>query len=112
MDNEEKELPETLDDINVKYIRLTSGEAIVSYVHELEDDAYVGLEEPMKVIMDEDQTYLLTPYMPFSRGKVHVLDAYNILLESEVDSDIKAKYLKVVLDEIDPEPLDTNITRH
>lgn len=108
-----EELPETLDDMNVKCIKLTSGEAIVAYVHELEDENYVGLEEPMKVMMMyEDQTYFLTPYMPFSRGQVHVLDAYNILLESPVDNDIKAKYLKVVLDGIDPEPIDTNYTRH
>ena len=98
-----KELPTTLEELNVKYFKLMSGDSIVSYVHDLDTEAAVGLEEPMVVSIDpEDHSYLLTPYMPFSTGKVHILDAFNILLESDVNTDIKATYMKIVLDGLDP----------
>lgn len=112
MENQ-KQLPQTLEELNVKYFKLMNGESIISYTHELDSDLVVGLEEPMKISIDnEDQSYLLTPWIPFSDGRVHVLDAINIVIESPVDTQMKAQYMKIVLDGIDPDIDDTTGTLH
>jgi hypothetical protein len=95
MDNKQ---PLTLDDLNVKYFKLMNGDSIVSYVHDnLEGGTTIGLEEPMKVSMDDNKQYCLSPYMPFAKDTIHHLDIYHILLESKVDNDIKAHYMKIIL---------------
>jgi hypothetical protein len=109
-------LPKTLDDLNVRYFKLMSGDSIVSYVHDLDPEdhgAVVGLEEPMTVSIDpEDHSYMLTPWMPFSKGIVHLLDTYNVIIESDVDTEIKATYMKIVLDSLEPDYDDHDGTVH
>ena len=75
-----------------------NGDSIVAYVHDSDNQAVIGLEEPMKVTLDKEHQYVLTPYMPFSPAKVHPLDVYHILMESEIDNEIKATYMRLVLD--------------
>jgi len=94
----DSKIPLTLDDLNVKYLKLMNGDSIVAYVHDnMEGGATIGLEEPMKVSMDENKHYCLSPYMPFAKDTIHHLDVYNILLESAVDNDIKAHYMRIIL---------------
>jgi hypothetical protein len=96
--NMDSKKPITIDDLNVKYFKLMNGDSIVSYVHDnIEGGTTIGLEEPMKVSMDKNKQYCLSPYMPFTSDTVHHLDVFNILLESAVDNDIKAHYMRIVL---------------
>ncbi len=107
-------LPKTLEELNVKHLRLMNGDSIMSYVHDnIEDGAFIGLEEPMLVILDDiDQSYSLAPYLPFATSQVHLLDAYQIMLEAPVNNAMKATYMKLVLDEIQPEGVDTDTVLH
>lgn len=96
-------IPDTLEELNIKYLKLMSGESIISYIHDLDIDTYgstVGLEEPMVVNIDGDNQYTFTPWFPFTTDKIHLLDSYNIIAESPVDTHMKAYYMKLVLDDI------------
>ena len=98
-----KEFPKELHDIPVKLFKLITGESILAYVHDLDDEsngALIGIEEPMKVIVEEDNHYVMTPWLPFASQKLHVLEDFNIMLTAEVNDDIKAHYMKIILDEI------------
>jgi len=96
-------LPKTLEELNIKYFKLLNGESIISYVHDIdaEHGAMVGLEEPMAVLVKGTKDYQFTPWFPFSTGKVHMLDSYNIIAEAAVDTHMKAYYMKLVLDDVD-----------
>ena len=62
----DKDFPEKLQDIPVKLYKLISGETIVAYTHDLDDEsagAHIGIEEPMKVIVEEDNHYVMTPWL-------------------------------------------------
>jgi hypothetical protein len=93
-----------LEDIPVRLYKLISGETIVAYTHDLDDEsagAHIGIEEPMKVIVEEDNHYVMTPWLPFADQKLHILDDFNVMITSEVNSDVKAHYMKIILDEIE-----------
>jgi hypothetical protein len=90
-----------LSDIPVKLFKLISGETIVAYTHDLDDEsagAHIGIEEPMKVLIEEDNHYIMTPWLPFADAKFHVLDDFNIMITSEVNDDVKAHYMKIIAD--------------
>ena len=116
--DDEKILDISLNDLNVKYFKLMNGESIISYVrndlNNLDDGAVVYLEEPMKVSMDHNNQYQLSSWLPFSSEIVHKLDVYNIVMEASIDDDIKAHYLKIILEDHDqreiPDP--ETKTRH
>jgi hypothetical protein len=97
-------LPVHLEDIPVKLYKLISGECIVAYTHELNDESngqHIGIEEPMKVMIEEDNHYIMTPWLPFAEQKLHILDDFNVMITSTVSDDVKAHYMKIILDEID-----------
>lgn len=99
----EKKYPDNLKDIPVKLYKLISGESILAYTHELDDEsngALVGIEEPMKVVVEDDNHYIMTPWLPFASQKLHVLEDFNIMLTAEVNEDVKSHYMKIILDEI------------
>ena len=77
-----------------------NGDSIISYTHDLNNEYSIGLEEPMTVLLNGEHTYELTPWIPFSDGRVHVLDTMNIVIDSPVSDIMKAQYMKLVLDEI------------
>jgi hypothetical protein len=43
----------------------------------------------------------MTPWLPFSSEKIHVLENFNVLLSTDVDTDIKAYYMRMVLDAVE-----------
>ena len=90
-----------LEDIPVRLYKLISGETIVAYTHDLDDEsagAHIGIEEPMKVMIEEDNHYIMTPWLPFAANSHHYLKEYDILLSTDVQTDIKAYYMRTVLD--------------
>ena len=100
----EKNFPDQISDLPVKMFKLVSGESIIAYTHDLDDEsngALIGIEEPMKVqVEDLDSHYVMTPWLPFSNQKLHVLEDFNVMLTSEVKDDVKSHYMKIILDEI------------
>ena len=95
-------LPRKLDDVPVKLFKLISGESIIAYVHDIEESsgALIGIEEPMKVIVEGNNHFVMTPWLPFSSQKLHVLEDFNVMIQSEVNLDVKAHYMKIILDEV------------
>jgi uncharacterized protein affecting Mg2+/Co2+ transport len=107
-----EDLSRTLEQLNIKYFKLMSGESIIAYVHDLDHEvhgAMVALEEPMTVKVSSKDEYTFTPWFPFTTGKVHMLDTYNILAEDTVDNHIKAYYMKIVLRGVEPDISDPDI---
>jgi|JYMV01.1.fsa_nt_gi hypothetical protein len=106
-------LPSTIEELNIKYFKLMNGESIIAYVHDVDTEhgAMVGLEEPMAVLVKGVKDYQFTPWFPFTTGKVHMLDSYNIIAESSVDTHMKAYYMKMVLNGIDTDD-DIDVLTH
>ncbi|HAW03235.1 MAG TPA: hypothetical protein DCW83_01035 [Saprospirales bacterium] len=100
----EKNFPDQISDLPVKMFKLVSGESIIAYTHDLDDEsngALIGIEEPMKVqVEDLDSHYVMTPWLPFSNQKLHVLEDFNVMVTTDVTDDVKAHYMKIILDEI------------
>jgi|TARA_B110000908_G_scaffold62326_1_gene75624 hypothetical protein len=101
IDEDSQEFPLQLDDIPVKLYKLISGESIIalSRAFDEESEGYlIGIEEPMSVIIDDDHRYGLSPWLPFASSTIHYLKEIDVLLSSDVKTDIKAHYMRTVLD--------------
>lgn len=100
----DKDFPQQISELPVKFFKLVSGESIIAYTHPLDDEsdgALIGIEEPMKIHIDEiDHHYVMTPWLPFSNQKLHILENFNVMLTSDVNDDVKHHYMKIILDEI------------
>lgn len=100
----DKDFPQQISELPVKFFKLVSGESIIAYTHPLDDEsdgALIGIEEPMKIHIDEiDHHYVMTPWLPFSNQKLHILEDFNVILTSDVNDDVKHHYMKIILDEI------------
>ena len=96
MEDIEKKFPDKLEDVPVKFFKLISGESIIAYVHNGNDNT-VAIEEPMRLHIEEDQQLVFTPYLPFSEQQLHHIDSNSVMLESDVSTDIKAYYMKILL---------------
>jgi hypothetical protein len=92
--------PDRLEDVPVKLFKLVSGESIIAYVHKLDDapPGLIGLEEPMTVIVESDHHFVMTPWLPFAESKLHVLEDFNVMLTTDVNLEIKAHYMRTILD--------------
>lgn len=97
---EDNKLPTTLEELPIKFFKLMNGESIISYTHDVDNEYCIGLEEPMTVSTNTEHDYVLTPWIPFADGRVHILEAMNVIIESPVDTHMKAQYMKIVLNTI------------
>jgi|AOAMet2_C43A7_80_1029293.scaffolds.fasta_scaffold01128_2 hypothetical protein len=100
MEDIKKTFPATLAEVPVRLLKLVSGESIIAYVHDNDTDQ-LSLEEPMRLSVEDDQQLVFTPFLPFSESQVHHIDIDNVMFESEVSTDIKAYYMKILLDQIE-----------
>jgi hypothetical protein len=99
----EVEFPIQLEDVPVKIFKLISGESIIAYTHEFDDDDeddgfLIAIEEPMNIVVDNEHQYVFTPWLPFAANSLHYLKEYDVLLSSDVQTDVKAYYMRTVLD--------------
>jgi hypothetical protein len=97
MEDREKKYIDRLEDVPVKMFKLISGESIIAYVHE-EDNS---IEEPMRMDIEDGNSLVFSPYLPFSESKLHYMDSHNIILETDVQPDIKAYYMRILLDQVE-----------
>jgi len=103
----DKDFPEDISQLPVRLYKLISGESIIAYTHEMDDESngsLIGIEEPMRVHVEDidpmNNHYIMTPWLPFSNQKLHVLEDFNVMITSDVNDDVKAHYMKIILDEI------------
>ena len=101
MEDIEKKFPDELKDVPVKFFKLISGESIIAYVHDEDNLGTVAIEEPMKMVIEDEQQLVFSPYLPFSESKLHHMDVHNIMFETDVHLDIKAYYMKILLDQVE-----------
>ena len=97
----ENKYPDELKDIPVKMFKLISGESIIAYVHEEDDSDTISIEEPMRMDIEDGNSLVFSPYLPFSESKLHYMDSHNIILETDVQPDIKAYYMRILLDQVE-----------
>ena len=111
----DNKIPETLDELPIKLFKLMNGDSIIAYTHDLDNEYSIGLEEPMNVKVNTSQEYELTPWLPFSDGRVHILDNMNIVIDSPVNNSMKAEYMRFILDTViqsPTTPIDTSTVLH
>ena len=99
----DKKFPDDISQLPVRLYKLINGENIIAYTHTIDDESngsLIHVEEPMKVITEPDNHFVLTPWLPFSMGSLHTIEDFNVLLQTDLQDDIKAHYMKIVLDEI------------
>ena len=101
MEDIEKKYPDRLEDVPVKIFKLISGESIIAYVHEEDNLDTVAIEEPMKMVVEGEHQLVFSPYLPFSESTLHHMNIDNIILETDVHLDIKAYYMKILLDQVE-----------
>ena len=101
MEDIDKKYPESLEDVPVKLFKLVSGESIIAYVHKEDGLDTIGIEEPMKMVIEDEQQLVFSPYLPFSDSKLHFIDTHNIMFESDAALDIKAYYMRIILDMVE-----------
>ena len=89
-----------LANVNIKIIKLSNSEEIISLVNRVEKDNIV-LELPMLlnvVISDYDKyTYYLTNWMPMSNDQIINVSINNIIAYSNVNNSIKENYVRASL---------------
>lgn len=91
---------DSISELPITLFKLTTGENIIAITHDLQD--VYRLEEPMTIAMDNNiQSWILYPWIPFVVNDHYDINKYNVLSTYSVDDDIKALYVKVILDEID-----------
>ena len=99
----DKHFPSDISTLPVRLYKLINGENIIAYTHNIDDEsngALVHIEEPMKVITESAENFVLTPWLPFAKGTLHVIEDFNVLLTTDLQDDIKSHYMKIILDEI------------
>ena len=110
---EKNNIPLEIEDMPIRYFKMMNGDSIVAYVHDIdEEDAVIALEEPMVITIDEEFHYQFSPWFPFSKKNIHIIDMYNIMTEDDVEDDVKSTYLKLILDKIGGDGVSVSKTRH
>ncbi len=106
MNRMNKKFPKHLEDVPVRLYKLVNGENIIAYTHNVDNtpnSSLIQIEEPMKLIIEPENHFVLTPWLPFSNDNLHTLESYNVLLHTDLSTDVKAMYMKIVLDGVSHE---------
>lgn len=96
------------DDIDVRHIKLTSGEDIIALVVGKQDN-YLIVEKPLKMHMmvsESKQSFYFSDWHPFSTESSHLISSIHIISLSKCDDDIKQRYLSICTDPTDDEYYD------
>lgn len=88
----------TLDDLEntVKSIKLTSGEELVGFVHEI-NESHLEVQSPFLVIKASGTSFMLLPWMVTAKiNQVYAINILNVSSVAESTQDFFEAYLKVV----------------
>lgn len=87
-----------LDDLEktVKSIKLTSGEELVGFVHEI-GESYVEVQSPFLVSRASGTSFMLLPWMVTAKtNQVYAINILNVSAVAESTADFLEAYIKVV----------------
>jgi len=88
----------TLDDLEntVKSIKLTSGEELVGFVHEI-NESHLEVQSPFLVTKTSGTSFMLLPWMVTAKvNQVYAINILNVSSVAESTQDFFEAYLKVV----------------
>lgn len=89
-----------IDNLNIRQMKLISGEEIVCLVASDNDDNYL-IERPLAVTSVLPNKYQLMPWFSLSNTNVISINKSNVISHAEVDNEIKLTYIKLALNESD-----------
>lgn len=88
----------TLDDLEntVKSIKLTSGEELVGFVHEI-NESHLEVQSPFLVTKTSGTSFMFLPWMVTAKiNQVYAINILNVSSVAESTQDFFEAYLKVV----------------
>lgn len=97
-----------IDNLNIRQMKLISGEEIVCLVASDNDDNYL-IERPLAVTSVLPNKYQLMPWFSLSNTNVISISKSNVISHAEVDNEIKLTYIKLALNESDVNDYDNMI---
>ena len=91
----------TLDDINIKLFKLSSGEEIISLISSVPNDNVIELESPLllhRKVTVTNHSFAFSDWMALSkeRGRVS-LNPMHVISSADVDDEIKDRYIRMCL---------------
>ena len=97
-----------IDNLNIRQMKLISGEEIVCLVASDNDDNYL-IERPLAVTSVLPNKYQLMPWFSLSNTNIMKLYKSTVISHAEVDNEIKLTYIKLALNESDVNDYDNMI---
>lgn len=98
-----------LDSMDIQHIKLSDGSEIVAYINSTEGNMIIT-ERPMLInsvkTTNGFDTYYFTKYMPFAKVNLIKFNSRNVISASEVNNDIKDKYVRAALQSDTEDELD------
>ncbi len=90
---------ESMDKINIRHFKLTSGEEIIGYVIDSDEQAFV-IERPAVVQVSPVGMYTFGHWFPFSDKKVFKIMKRFVINHTEVVEETKESYIKYSCQEL------------
>ena len=86
------------DDVNIRHLKLTSGDEVISYVAtEDMNGPLVTLERPLQVHRYGLGNFFFSKWHPFAKKNECVVNPMNIVSHSECDDRVKERYIQLCL---------------
>lgn len=87
-----------LEDVNIRHIKLVSGEEILALISKVDSRRHLVLvERPLAITslyMGEKETYHLSDWMPVSTEELTSISATHIVAQAEVSNTAKEAYIR------------------
>ena len=86
------------DDVNIRHLKLTSGDEVISYVATKDmNGPIVTLERPLQVHRYGLGNFFFSKWHPFAKKNECVVNPMNIVSHSECDDRVKERYIQLCL---------------
>lgn len=109
---------EELKDINIRHIKLVSGDEILALVNKVDSRRHlIYVERPLVLssfTIEGKEKHFLADWMPVSREELTAISAAHIVAQAEVNMDAKKAYIRFCTtgDATDPEDDDYDDELH
>jgi len=86
------------NDINIRHLKLVSGEEVISYVNDSSENELIILERPLQIHRMGVGGFFFSKWYPFAKKDEAIVNPRQIVSHSEVANDVKEKYIKICLE--------------
>lgn len=96
-----------LDDVNIRHIKLVTGDELIAIVLDSNDlpeedcsPNVLYIQKPMQIqirTLAEGTSFLFYEWQPFGKGDVCFINTFHIVSHMECSNDIKGQYISVVV---------------